>query len=163
MNRHLLTALDARLALGVAALALILILHAILVADTSGAVPARFSFEAVEVYLDTGDRPLAAFQFELTDPTGSARIVGVEGGAHPAFAEPPYYDPAALEGGRIIIAAFSTDPNLPTGRTRIATLHMLTEAGRSPEYKIKVEVAADTEGRELGRRAVVDWIRKKKD
>jgi hypothetical protein len=163
MKRHLRKALDAPLALGVVGLTLILVLHAVLVADTSGAVPSRFAFEAVEVYLDTGDRPLAAFQFELTDPAGAARIVGVEGGAHPAFARPPYYDPAALQGGRIIIAAFSTGRSLPTGRTRIATLHMLIEAGRSPEYKINVEVAADAEGRDIGPTAGVDWTRKKKD
>jgi len=154
---------DARLALGLAALASILVLHAVLEADTSGAAAHPSTFEAVEIYLDTADRPLAAFQLELTDAAGSARIVGVEGGEHPAFTKPPYYDPAALQGGRIIIAAFSTGRDLPTGKTRIATLHMITETGRPPEYGIQLQVAADAAGRDLGPLAVVSWNRKKKD
>ncbi len=77
-------------------------------------------FVALDVYVDTGGKPLAAWQFELACP---AAIVGVEGGTVP-FAEPPYYDPAALQGGRIVVAAFTLDPNPPGGRIRIARLHM---------------------------------------
>jgi len=77
-------------------------------------------FVALDVYVDTGGKPLAAWQFELA---GAATIVGVEGGEAP-FREAPHYDPAALQGGRIVVAAFTLDPNPPGGRVRIARLHM---------------------------------------
>ena len=50
-------------------------------------------FAAVDVYVDATDKTLGAYQFELTAEVGEIAIVGIEGGEHPAFAEPPYYDP----------------------------------------------------------------------
>jgi len=87
-------------------------------------VEPRVRFAPVHVYLDSGRKPLAAYQFELRATTGTIKIVGVEGGEHPAFKEAPYYDPAALAKDRIIIAAFNTGRDLPKGRTRIATIHL---------------------------------------
>src|SRR5262249_39121012 len=80
-------------------------------------------FRPVHVYVDPAGAPLAAYQLEIV-VDGNAMIVGVEGGEHPAFARPPHYDPAALAGGRIILAAFDTGTELPTQRTRVATVHM---------------------------------------
>ena len=77
---------------------------------------AAVRFEAVEVDIDSGDKPLAVYQLELLDPTHSTVIVGIEGGEHAAFAKPPYYDPAALSRNRVIIAAFNTGNELPTGK-----------------------------------------------
>ena len=68
--------------------------------------------------------------------------MGVEGGAAP-FAEPPYHDPAALQGGRIVVAAFTLDPNPPGGRIRIARLHM--EERGAVEYAPRL-VAAGAPG-----------------
>ncbi|MHC4096148.1 MAG: hypothetical protein ACYSU3_08820, partial [Planctomycetota bacterium] len=65
-------------------------------------------FAPLHIFLDSGNQGLAAFQFELQALTGQIKIVGVEGGEHPVFKKPPYYDPAALANDRIIIAAFST-------------------------------------------------------
>ena len=70
-------------------------------------------FRPLHIHIDAGDTPMAAFQLELTVKSGDAKIVGVEGAEHPAFARPPYYDPAALMSGRIILAAFSTAKELP--------------------------------------------------
>src|SRR5690348_13106857 len=78
-------------------------------------------FRPVHVYVDAGGTPLAAYQIEIV-VDGNAQIVGVEGGEHPAFALSPHYDPAALASGRIIIAAFNTGPDLPSQRTRVATV-----------------------------------------
>ena len=76
-------------------------------------------FTAVDVYVES-PRPLAAWQLEIrTD----AAIVGVEGGEK-AYAEPPFYDPKALQGGRIVLAAFTTGA-APRGRVRVARLHLL--------------------------------------
>ncbi len=109
----------------------------------------RVRFAPVHVYLDPGGKPLAAYQFELRARTGRIKIVGVEGGEHPAFQEAPYYDPAALMNERIIIAAFNTGRDLPTGRTRIATIHLQILGAAEPEYELKLIVAADPEGQEL--------------
>jgi hypothetical protein len=109
----------------------------------------RARFAPLHVYLDSGDKPLAAYQFELKARTGQIKIVGVEGGEHPAFQEAPYYDPAALMNDRIIIAAFNTGSDLPHGRTRIATIHLQIPGDTEPQYELKLIVAADTEGENL--------------
>jgi hypothetical protein len=41
-------------------------------------------FRAVDIYLDTKDKPLAAYQLQFWITSGEAKIVGIEGGAHPA-------------------------------------------------------------------------------
>jgi hypothetical protein len=100
-------------------------------------------FTTVDVVVDAGAESLAAFQVEIV-AGGDAKIVGVEGGDHAAFNSPPYYDPAALQGGRIIIAAFSTSTSLPSGRVRVAVLHM-REAG-TVTYSARLLAAARGDG-----------------
>ena len=106
-------------------------------------------FAPLHIYLDSGARPLAAFQFELKASTGRIKIVGVEGGQHSAYKKPPYYDPAALANDRIIIAGFNTGNELPTGRTRITTLHLQIIGDVEPDYELKLAVAADADGKEI--------------
>ncbi|MEA3227061.1 MAG: hypothetical protein U9Q07_14010 [Planctomycetota bacterium] len=106
-------------------------------------------FAPLHIYLDSGNRSLAAYQFELEATTGQIEIVGVEGGKHGAFSEAPYYDPAALAQDRIIIAAFNTGRDLPTGRTRIATIHLLIKGEAEPQYELKLTVAGDADGEKI--------------
>ncbi|MHC4541314.1 MAG: hypothetical protein ACYS74_16300 [Planctomycetota bacterium] len=107
-------------------------------------------FTPLHIYLDSGNNALAAFQFELEATAGQIKIVGVEGGQHEAFGKaPPYYDPAALANDRIIIAAFSTQQDLPKGRTRVATLHLQIIGDAEPHYELKLTVAADADGEEI--------------
>ena len=106
----------------------------------------RVRFRAVDVIIDTGDAPLAAYQFELAAETGTIAIVGVEGGEHPAFAEPPYYDAAALQKNHIIIAAFSTQTDLPAGKVRVARVHVQVTGDTEPEYVVVLRVAASPDG-----------------
>ena len=75
----------------------------------------RFAY--VDVYLDAGAKPLAAYQVELTPTAGDVVLTGLEGGEHAAFRDAPYYDPAALHAakGRVIVAAFNTGADLPRG------------------------------------------------
>jgi hypothetical protein len=95
------------------------------------------NFTAVDVYVDS-PKPLAAWQVEIrTDAT----IVGVEGGEPKAYAEPPFYDPKALQGGRIVLAAFTTDAAPPSGRIRVARLH-LQERGTSTSTAREIVAAA---------------------
>ena len=123
--------------------------------------PTAMTFEAVEVYIDSGTRALAAFQFELLDRSAQAKIVGVEGGDHPVFREPPYYDPAALQNRRIVIAAFDTGSELPVGKTRVATLHMVVPADRVPDYAATLTVAGTTGGADITKTCKITWVRKK--
>src|SRR5439155_1207563 len=91
-----------------ALIALFLVLGA---SGASVAADGAGRFRTVAVYVDAGQAPLAAYQVEITvgDTAPTAKIVGVEGGSADAFRAAPYYDPAALQGGRIIIAAFTTE------------------------------------------------------
>ena len=106
-------------------------------------------FAPLHIYIDSGNKSLAAYQFELKATTGQIKIVGVEGGQPEAFKEAPYYDPAALQNDRIIIAAFSTAGNLPKGRTQVATLHLQIIGQVEPQYELKLIVAADADAKEI--------------
>jgi hypothetical protein len=112
-------------------------------------VERQVRFAPVHIYLDSGGKPLAAYQFELKATSGRIKIVGIEGGEHPAFKEAPYYDPAALMNDRIIIAAFNTGRDLPAGRTRIATVHLQILGDAQPEYQLALVTAADADGQNI--------------
>ena len=73
-------------------------------------------FEAWDVSIGSKDRALAAYQFEFSDPSGRSLVAGVEGGEHSAFRDAPYYDSAALSKERLVVAAFDTGDELPTGK-----------------------------------------------
>ena len=112
-------------------------------------VQPRVRFTPLHIYLDSGNKTLAAYQFELKAAAGQVKIVGVEGGQHAAFKEAPYYDPAALANDRIIIAAFNTGSELPTGRTRIATIHLQIIGDAEPDYELRLVVAGDADAKEI--------------
>ena len=116
------------------------------VGQANRVVEPRVRFAPLHIYLDSGSSPLAAYQFELKATTGQIKIVGVEGGERAAFQEAPYYDPAALTKDRIIIASFNTGRDLPTGRTRIATVHLQIIGDAEPQYELKLTVASNAEG-----------------
>ncbi len=109
----------------------------------------KVRFAPLHIYLDSGNKLLAAYQFKLKAAAGQIKIVGVEGGQHKAFKEAPYYDPAALANDRIIIAAFNTGRELPKGRTRIATIHLQIISDAEPDYELKLTVAADADAKEI--------------
>jgi len=108
-------------------------------------------FQAVDVFIDSKETPLAAYQLEFSVRTGDAKVVGVEGGEPPAFKEAPYYDPKAIQHERVIFAAFSTTlaDKLPKGKTRVATIHLQVTGQRNPDYTMKLETAATLEGRKI--------------
>jgi hypothetical protein len=101
------------------------------------------------VFIDSGNAPLAAYQFELNVTAGDVTLVGVEGGEHRAFKPPPYYDPGALAGHRIVVAAFDTGSDLPRGRTRVARLMVRVSGAVTPEYDATLVVAASEEAKPI--------------
>jgi hypothetical protein len=95
-------------------------------------------FAAVDLVLTLpAEAELGSYQIELAplpDQAARVRVVGIEGGEHAAFKSPPFYDPTAIGHERVIIAAYSTDADLPSGTTRIARVHYeITGRGELPE------------------------------
>jgi len=106
-------------------------------------------FEALDVFVDSHEESLAAYQFELFSTTDGVEIVGIEGGDHAAFQAAPYYDPKAMQTNRVILAAFSTDEELPTGRTRVARIHVQLQGPGQKEYQTVLKVSATVNGKEI--------------
>lgn len=113
--------------------------------------PAQSRFEAVDVFVDSGAQPLAAYQLEFLSTSGNARIVGIEGGEHPAFNQPPYYDPKAIQHERVILAALNTASRdkLPNGKTRVATIHVQISGEREPKFELTLQAAASADGQPI--------------
>lgn len=110
-------------------------------------------FAAYDVVIDSGAAELAAWQLDVRDASGRARLVGVEGGDARAFAEPPRHDPRALAGGRVVIAAFTTSAGAPSGRARVARLHYAIDGAAEPELIVRVAAAATSDGTPIEVRA----------
>ena len=111
----------------------------------------RSRFGAADIYVDSGSTPLAAYQLEFAATNGVAKIVGIEGGEHPAFRQPPLYDPKAIQHERVIIASFNTAAaaDLPTGKTRVATIHYQTTDTQPPQFELKLQTAGDAQGNRI--------------
>ena len=103
-------------------------------------------FEAIDVFVDSGNQKLAAWQLEVKSTANDVQIVGIEGGEHPAFAEPPYYDKRAMNSNRVIIAAFSTGDNLPSGRSRVARIHVQVRGSGPRTWLSELTTSATSDG-----------------
>src|SRR5262245_44655376 len=114
------------------------------------------TFAAYDVYVDAGAHALGAFQFAWLVTAGRAQIVGIEGGDG-VFAPAPYYDAAALHGGRVLVGAFATAGERPHGRARVARVHLMIEAGPAPQFAVRLQAVADDRGDELA--AKIEWQR----
>ena len=117
-------------------------------ADDASASEAGLVFRAYDLVVDSGQAPLAAWQVELSNPTGTALLVGVEGGEPGPYAEPAHHDPRALQSARVVLAHFTLG-EAPRGATRVARLHFAIEARSQPEFRCELVAAADPEGRAL--------------
>jgi hypothetical protein len=132
-------------------LLLVLALPVVAVRAVSADKAQASRFATVGIVLNTHGTPLAAYQLAFSATAGDVTIVGIEGGEHPAFSEPPYYDPQAIQQERVILAAFNTADadELPTGKTRVATIHLEIRGETPPKYAIDLAVAADTNGKRI--------------
>lgn len=110
--------------------------------------PSRFTY--IDIMIDPKGQPLAAWQLEFSAEVGQISLVGVEAGDHPAYAaKPPYYDPAALAGHRIILGDFSLADTLPKTKTRVARLMLEIRGDTKPKYVTKLIAAANPDGKTI--------------
>lgn len=117
----------------------------LLVAPAAHAQTAR-SFGTIELSIDSSDAELSGWQLSAGFSDPEVQIVGIEGGSDPAFADPPRYDPRALHGHRIILAALAVGPALPSGTTAVARLHIEFPTGSHPELEVLELIAVDRDG-----------------
>ncbi len=115
-------------------------------------------FGTVDIYLDPHGLPLTAYQLELTAQNSSVKISGIEGGEPAAFQNPPFYDPKAMQGDRVILAAFSKAAvdKLPKSKVRIATVHYLVTGEGKPEFTLKLITSGTTNARKIKAAASIE-------
>ena len=106
-------------------------------------------FKAIDVFVDSKDQLLAAYQFELHATAGDVKIVGIEGGEHAAYKQAPFYDPKAMMRDRVIVAAYSTSGDLPAGKTRVARVHVRVAGDVEAKYELKLTASASKEGKSI--------------
>lgn len=107
---------------------------------------AELRFVAIDLVVDSGEQPLAAWQIDLTDRLGIAKLTGVEGGEFIGFQAAPAYDPRALQGAHVKLAAFHLLPDGPRGATRVASLHFVVEGPGDPDFQVTLTAAASPDG-----------------
>jgi len=129
--------------------ALALVVAGLLSVAAMGQAKARFV--PVEVFLDSPE-PVAAWQFELKDRNASMTVVGVENGGSDVFQRAPYYDREAVTRGdadRIVVADYSLaeESKLPSGRVRVATVHVMLEG--DADFELNLVTANTADGRPI--------------
>jgi hypothetical protein len=103
-------------------------------------------FETRDVVIDPRGATLAAWQVRLVDPSGRARVVGVEGGEDAVYAAPPHHDPRALSHGAIVLAAYDTTHAGPLTSSRVARVHLAVTGAADVALDVTLEVAASPAG-----------------
>ncbi len=127
-------------------------------ATTTRVQPAsmRARFVAVDIFIDSGQSPLAAYQvdFSATDD-GPVKVVGVEGGDVGPFHAAPYYDERAIQSERVIIGALSTLPpdQLPRGSVRVARIHLMSSSA-TPTCTLTLTTAAGADAERIAATAL---------
>jgi hypothetical protein len=138
------------------AVAILVLLTLQTVAQTPSSSPTSQNvvhFTHADIVIDPHGTPLAAYQVEFVADPSRVTLVGIEGGEHTAFKQPPYYDPKALSGHRVIVAALNTGSDLPREKTRVARLHLRivgTQQTPPPDMSAKLTVAASAKDEAIG-------------
>src|SRR5688572_4302910 len=114
-------------------------------------------FAVYDIYLEPHGEPLAAYQLKIWDKNAAIKIISVEGGEHRAFQKAPFFDPKAIQRDIIKLAAFDArkSGDLPTHRTRVASLHVEIGPGLNPNLSIMIEAAARPGGTKIFPQATI--------
>ena len=108
-------------------------------------IPVRF--ETITLCVDAGSELLAAWQIEVVPIEAEIEVIGIEGVSEP-FDAPAYFDRKAGKQGRILVAAFTTNRSLLSGKQSVAILH-LRKTGAGQKYDIHLQVAGNEEGEKI--------------
>ena len=109
--------------------------------------PDDVRFGVVDVVIDSGPLPLAAYQFELKVTAGDVTLVGVEGGECGGVPPAPLLRPGCAARQRIVIAAFDLGTDLPRGKTRVARLMVRVRGTVAPAYEATLAATAADDGK----------------
>jgi len=115
----------------------------------SMATPAPARFIAVDVMIYPNGQPLAAYQVQIVERGADATLVGIEGGESQAFNAAPYYDKRAILKQKIVIAAYSTNAELPTTKTRVATLMLQVAGDAEPTVVATLQAAGSSKAQRI--------------
>lgn len=107
-------------------------------------------FEAIDIWVDPMGQTLSGYQVVVRSLSPESQLVAVEGGDG-AYAEPPHYDPRALQRDTAVeLLAYRLDGPLPDTATRVCTLHFFHGESRSHGgYEAKDIVAVNRNGEKI--------------
>ena len=106
-------------------------------------------FMAIDVYADSRDKQLVAWQLQLQYPE-TIKLISIENGESKAFDRLPDYNKKLADKGRVVIAAFTTnDQAAPKGENRIMRLHIQYTGDKKPQFNISVLAAASPGGKRI--------------
>jgi hypothetical protein len=113
-------------------------------------------FASADIIIDTGKETLAGYQLEVNYPRSKVTLVGVEGGSGEGYAPSPKFDSRGLTSGRIILAALAVkDKASPTGRIRVARLHLFAEPEALADLVGKVGAAIKPGGAKIRVKVII--------
>ena len=113
--------------------------------------------EAVEVWIDTADRPLGAFTLTVGFDAGAATLAAVGGGGKD-FARAPASDPGTYATGSVRLAGTlggSADRPAPNGLVRVAALRFRVAPGTSSALTARIGSLFDPDGKPIEGKAVL--------
>jgi hypothetical protein len=96
--------------------------------------------EPVEIYIDTGDRDLGAYDLTLVYDRTLVRVLSVEPTAE--FA-PPQYVRSGLTSGELKLAAYQLEKN-PRGRVVVARVTFESFGGPASRLSVRLRTLADS-------------------
>ena len=107
-------------------------------------------FTSVDIWVNSGEEALAAYQTEIVYDKNKIIVVGIEGGEKNGFKRAPFYDLKGMKSGRIIIASFiKNKQNALNGKARIARLHLQVSGEKYNDFSIKLMAAANVKGEKI--------------
>ena len=115
-------------------------------------------FQAYDLYVNISRGSVAAWQLEIKFPAQQAKIVGIGGGSG-VFSEPADYDSKALTSGRIILAAYSLEKDLPSGRVHLGRLQTYENKGAFASAEITLQALADAGGKNLNGHLTLEKVK----
>jgi hypothetical protein len=104
-------------------------------------------FAVYDVFIEV-EQGMSSWQFECSYNKDLLQISGIEGGQG-VFSDPADYDSRGLNGGRIILAAYSLEKQLPKGKVWVSRLHVYEKKSELLNSARKLIVLADTNGKEI--------------